>query len=209
MGGQWRSRLAVLVVALLATALVTASGEASASARGCENWTGLPPPSPGDGNGLSGVTAVSGCNVWAVGSTLNATAEQLLTLAEHWNGTAWKVVPTPSPDSNSNFLRAAAAVSGRDVWAVGETGAQSFILRWNGSVWTRVPSPSPGSDVNDLSGVAATSASNAWAVGQFSSAAGDQPLLLRWNGTTWKRATIPSAGSGGALEAVTASTSWP
>ncbi len=208
---QWRHRLAVLAVVLLAMALVTASGVARASASSCENWTGMQPPSPGDQSGLSGVTAAGPCNVWAVGSSLNASAEQVLTLAEHWNGTGWKVVPTPSTDANSNFLRSAAAVSGRDIWAVGESGSQSFILRWNGTTWTQVPSPSPGSDFNDLSGVTATSAGTAWAVGQFSTGTGAQPLVLRWNGITWKRAVIPRVGSGGALESVvatSASNAW-
>jgi hypothetical protein len=201
---QWRHRLAVLAAALLAMAPMTAFGAARALASSCENWTGMQPPSPGDQSGLSGVTAAGPCNVWAVGSSLNASAEQLLTLAEHWNGAAWKVVPTPSPDANSNFLRTVAAVSGHDIWAVGESGSQSFILRWKGTTWTQVPSPSPGSDFNDLSGVTATSAGNAWAVGQFSSATEAQPLVLRWNGTTWKRAVIPRVGTGGALESVTA-----
>jgi hypothetical protein len=98
MSVQWRSRLAVAAVALLAAAIVTtSSGAVRASASSCENWTGMQPPSPGHQSGLSGVIAVSPCNAWAVGSSLNASAEQPLSLAEHWDGAAWNVVPTPSP----------------------------------------------------------------------------------------------------------------
>ncbi len=40
------------------------------------------------------------------------------TLTEHWDGTAWEVVPTPSP-GDSTYLDAIDAVSATDVWNVG------------------------------------------------------------------------------------------
>jgi hypothetical protein len=62
-------------------------------------WTQQPSPSPGAAfDALNGVTAISASNVWAVGQYSNdpnnATSQ---TLAEHWNGTAWAQVLTPSP----------------------------------------------------------------------------------------------------------------
>jgi len=208
---RWRTRaLAALAAPLLAAAIVISQGPAGASAATCENWTGFPAPSPGDSDGLSGVTAVSRCNVWAVGSTLNAAGEQLLALAEHWNGAAWQVVPTPSPDANSNRLEAVAAVSRTSIWAVGETGSQSFIVRWNGGAWTRVPSPSPGSGVNDLSGVDAVSATDAWAVGQFSAVTAARPLILRWNGMKWRQvaANAPRSSVLASVTAISARNAW-
>ena len=185
MSVQWRPRhiFRVFAAPLVTATLVVAPGAATASAAGCQIWTGVPPPSPGGvENVLEGVTAPSPCNVWAVGNYTDVVDGPVLSLAEHWNGTAWKVVPTPSPDTDRNFIRAVAGASASDLWAVGETGSNSFILHWAGTAWTQAPSPSPGSDFNDLSGVDAVSATDAWAVGQFSVGSGAMPLVLHWDG---------------------------
>jgi hypothetical protein len=41
------------------------------------------------------------------------------TLIEHWNGSAWTIVPSPNVGSGNNSLAAVAARSANDVWAVG------------------------------------------------------------------------------------------
>src|SRR5579871_51473 len=48
-------------------------------------------------NILSGVSAISDSDVWAVGY-FNSTNNNVIneTLAEHWNGAAWSVVATPN-----------------------------------------------------------------------------------------------------------------
>jgi hypothetical protein len=55
----------------------------------------------------------------------------------HWNGTAWKHVPSPPGD-----LSGVAATSAQNAWAVGigESG-QAVILRWNGQLWKQLPGP--------------------------------------------------------------------
>jgi hypothetical protein len=112
------------------------------------------------GNQLLGASASSGTNAWAVGSYYNGSAYQ--TLIEHWNGKAWKVVPSPSPGTGPS-LSSVAATSSTNVWAVGTTNTrtQSLIEHWNGTAWTVQTGPAEG----ELDGVAATSASDAWAVG--------------------------------------------
>ena len=45
------------------------------------------------GQRLSGVTATSASNAWAVGAI---TADPGQTLIERWNGTAWMRVPSPT-----------------------------------------------------------------------------------------------------------------
>jgi hypothetical protein len=209
MSVQWRTRrsLGVLAASLLTAALLAAPGAGTASAASCELWTGVPPPSPGAAdNELAAVTAPGPCNVWAVGFYRDTADGQALSLAEHWNGTAWAVVPTPSPDANINFLSAVSEASLGDMWAVGDTDSSStFILHWNRVTWTQVPSPNPSSSVNILSGVAAVSATEAWAVGQyFAGASGDSTLVLRWNGQNWTQTTAPAPGSQSVLNAVTA-----
>jgi hypothetical protein len=157
---------------------------------------------------LNAVTATSAANAWAVGERFNAHGTSTLTV--HWNGAAWKQVPSPTPSNCCVTLRGVAVVSARDAWAVGFTipprtpapgtlhGYVSVILHWNGAAWKRVPSPNPGGFAN-LWGVAATSASNAWAVGWDG-----KPLILRWNGTAWKQVPSPAAASDGILRGVAA-----
>ena len=56
---------------------------------------------------------------------------------DHWNGTSWKQVRSPSPGAG-DVLAAVAAISGADAWAVGSTGAgvgKILIARWNGTTW--------------------------------------------------------------------------
>src|SRR5215831_16666873 len=191
-------------------------------------------PGPGAAeNGLGAVTAPGPCNVWAVGFDRDVTDGQVLSLAEHWNGTAWQVVPTPSPDTDINFLSAVSEAALRDMWAVGETGSNTFIVhwngqkwtqttrprartygtgtaqktfiaRWNGTAWKQVPSPSPGTSPS-LFGVAAASPSDAWAVGGYTAGTAGKTLIARWNGTAWKQTASPSPGtSASSLRGVTA-----
>jgi len=61
-------------------------------------------------------------------------------LIEHWNGTAWKRVPSPTPDTPKNLpmgpkvLTSVAATSATNAWAVGYyfNGAanQALALHW-------------------------------------------------------------------------------
>jgi hypothetical protein len=137
-------------------------------------WRHVPSPSPSPAsNLLNGVSASSATDAWAVGSNANGAGMEQ-TLTEHWDGTAWKHVPSPNPGGMSHFnlLNGVAAVSAVDAWAVGDyennAGAQlSLIERWNGAAWRLVPSPNPSSSSNLLSGVSASSATSIWAVGEY------------------------------------------
>jgi len=208
MSRQWRTRhtLCALAAPLATAALLTTPGAAGIAAAGaqapsCQAWTTTLPPSPGAGdNEFFGVSALSACDVWAVGNYRAVANGPLLSLAEHWNGTAWKVVPTPNPGTSTNFLRAVSAFSASNVWAVGHADNSTLILHWNGTVWARAPSPGAG----DLSGVDAVSATSAWAVGEASEAGSQKALILRWNGTNWSQVSSPAPGTGSLLGAVTA-----
>jgi hypothetical protein len=73
--------------------------------------------------------------MWAVGSFSVAagTTVQGRTLVEHWNGSAWSVVPSPNVGGNDNLLNGVGAAAG-DVWAVGssEVTAHTLALRETG-----------------------------------------------------------------------------
>jgi hypothetical protein len=204
---RWRARHIVRACAalLIPAALAAAPGAAVASVPSCSVWSGVPAPNEGAAfNSLTGVTALSPCNVWAVGYYQDVQDGMSLMLAEHWNGTSWAVSLPPGPDTNFNILEAVSASSLDHVWAVGLTGVATYIARWNGSFWARVPSPSPSSSSNNLGGVAAVSNTSAWAVGRFVSGSSSAVLVLHWNGTNWTRQAAPTPGSDGEFRGVAA-----
>ena len=146
-------------------------------------WSVVGSSSPGNGQkNLFGVTAIAPNDAWAVGffvEALNQDRPQK-TLIEHWDGTSWKVVPSPNvggPNSTtiSNQLRGVIAVSANDVWAFGDTDAfgpskiTNLVLHWNGSAWAIVPSPSPNPRhtlIDDvISGGTVIPQGNIWLVG--------------------------------------------
>lgn len=164
-------------------------------------WTLVPSADPGgpghDDSILVGVAATSAKNAWAVGDYLPGTAR--LTLIEHWNGTAWRQVPSPDPSHANNVLHGIAATSAKNAWTVGwiansQNAYQTLILHWNGTMWKRAPSQNPGGSSNDniLQAVAAVSASNAWAVGSAFTTGFAQPLIEHWNGKAWRSVPAPS-----------------
>ncbi len=157
-------------------------------------------------NDLRGVATLSSTNVWAVGSVITGTPPNTVrdTLIEHWTGSAWTVVASPSPGSSANNLYAVSAVSTNDIWAVGNSddgfNRPTLILHWDGTAWTQVPSPNVSTD-NILYGVAAVAANDVWAVGYSSSPF--QTLILHWNGTAWTQVSSINPGSINILNAVT------
>src|SRR5215472_14250295 len=65
-----------------------------ALAQSCGQWSVVSSPNVGTtSNSLYGVAVVSPNDVWAVGTSTNAT------LIENWNGTQWNVVPSLSTSS--------------------------------------------------------------------------------------------------------------
>jgi Carboxypeptidase regulatory-like domain len=164
-----------------------------------EHWDGssftiVPSPNadwPGvDKSTLEGVSGVSSKDVWAVGSAQDFASLKSTTLIEHWDGTAWRIVPSPNPsgDSLPNGLTSVAAVSSKDVWAVGATGfpQKSLILRWNGSVWTVVPNAckAPLQSVTAIRGLTV----DLWAVGSAT--------ICRFGAVGWSIVPSPQPPSG-------------
>jgi hypothetical protein len=149
---------------------------------------------------LAGVDAVAANDVWAVGA-FRMSHHRSRTLVEHWNGSRWQRVPSPSPAPRSNGLISVAALSTSDVWAVGTRGhRRTLVEHWNGSRWSVVSSPNIAGKHhhNHLSSVDAVSPSSALAVGYtiYPPGISDRPLGLRRNGAAWKIVPTPHpAGS--------------
>jgi hypothetical protein len=83
-----------------------------------KSWTVVPSPNPSEeysaDNVLRGVAAVGPNDVWAVGMYQNehTSIHQHRTLTEHWNGTAWSIVASPSPGHSSELNTVTAPVRG-------------------------------------------------------------------------------------------------
>lgn len=68
---------------------------------------------------LNAVSAASATDAWTVGrATVSLVTSSL---AAHWNGTAWSVVPTP--EVSGSVLTSVTDIGPRDAYAVGERGA--------------------------------------------------------------------------------------
>lgn len=165
---------------------------------------------------LTGVSAVSATNVWAVGTygVESGTRIALRTLVQHWDGKAWTRVPSPNPPSASppgaklDFsLWSVSASSADSAWAVGSYTyyaangnhtAHTLVLQWDGNSWTQVPSPNPGGARNAsyLYGVTTPANGDVWAVGRYWHRHRELPLALHWDGTAWhlvwSHGTVPN-----------------
>lgn len=110
-------------------------------------------------------------------------------VAANWS---WRVVPSPNSTTGQtvvNTLNGVAAVSAKNVWAVGASlvngsSSQVLIEHWNGTKWQlSTPAQAPGGELN---GVVALAANNVWAVG----GGNGSTLIEHWNGSRWS--VIPS-----------------
>jgi hypothetical protein len=160
-------------------------------------WSIQPTPSPADGGNLIGVSCPSRSSCLAVGGHGNPFTEiPPDTLAERWNGTTWRIQPTPNPRGGGWFLIAVSCTSPSACTAVGGrlvppgTPGGTLAERWNGHTWSIQPTPNPaGHGVKLLNSVACTSRSSCMAVGnEFDPVTGESlgTLAELWNGHTWR-----------------------
>ena len=159
------------------------------------SWKVAATPNVGSGeNVLTSVSAVAGNDVWAVGYRQDVGSPRL-TLAEHWNGSAWSVVTTPNVGTDENFLWSVTALSGSDVWAVGSYSVpwmQTLTEHWDGVSWSVVQSPNLDSSDNVLYSAVALRSSSVTAVGTWLNGNVQDTLSQHWNGHAWKVVASPS-----------------
>lgn len=170
-------------------------------------WSQFNTASPGLAlNRLFAVDATSPTDVWAVGSfTSGQGLSPSSTLIEHWDGSQWSVVASPSPGTGINELFGVAAISPSNAWAVGHFGAlnspqdSTLIEHWDGTQWSVVASPNASAFSNRLNSVTAISSNNVWAVGNSFTPNIPEPtqtLIEHWDGTQWSivaSANVPSS----------------
>jgi len=137
------------------------------------------------------IDAASAHDIWAVGSS-SPGGLRTRPRAEHWNGTRWRTVPVPG--RSGEFLRAVAALSPRDVWAVGAKNRGPLVEHWNGFAWKPITS---GPRDGLLHGIDALSPLAIWAVGTQGmmtlGPASEDALIERLQGSRWRTVPAPRA----------------
>jgi hypothetical protein len=162
---------------------------------------------------LDAVSCSSATACPAVGDEVSGST--LVSLAERWDGTTWKVQSTPDPASSSRtYLSAVSCASATACTAVGvatrASGRQVTLAEsWDGKTWSihRTPDVTGSTTNNDLTAVSCPSADACTAVG--SSDSGRSSALSEvWDGTNWTilKSPIPAGGSDGYLSGVSCST---
>lgn len=196
LGRGWRHRflrgrsVVTLVAALSALGPIAAAmGRLAPSA--ASGWTVQPTPSAGEGSSLSAVSCTSPNACIAVG--IRGVS---LTLAERWDGTAWSIQHTPTPQRRGpgSWFNDVSCPSASFCIAVGQINYNRGKVitphvmseRWNGARWSllRTPNP-PGGEA--LFGVSCASKSACMAIGTGH-------VALRWNGGRWSLVPTPHAG---------------
>jgi len=150
-------------------------------------WSVVPMPMSPSGTSFdfNAIKANSATDVWAVGESGTVDANNDTTFIEHFNGTAWSVVPSPSPGATAVLDGVTTSNAANDVWAVGfftpagSVDPQTLTLNWNGTAWSVVASPNPAS-FDTLNSVATNpGAAIVWAVGATGQSGSFNPLVLQ------------------------------
>jgi len=189
------------LIALTAALVLTPAARAASPA--CVGWTQVTSPNMGHGdNVLTSVAANSSSDIWAVGQIVPDTDPNITnTLTQHYDGTAWSMVPSPNVGTKANALLSVTATGGL-AWAVGYyfdsmRSPRSLIEAWNGTAWTVVTHPDPGTE-DWLFGVSANSPTDIWAVGAQKVNTGPfQTLIEHFDGARWSVIPSPSPGTTG------------
>jgi hypothetical protein len=119
-----------------------------------EHWNGktwsqvaTPRPAHASDSFLYNGWCTSPASCWTVGMYIVG-ADNHYTLAEHWNGSSWSIVASPTPaDTTYAVLNGVACSSPTECLAVGysQISNRESVLaeRWNGARWSIVTSPAP------------------------------------------------------------------
>ncbi len=127
------------------------------------------------------------------------------TLAEGWDGTAWRLQNTPLvAGATINNLRLVSCSSATACTAVGSTNATAsqgpLAERRDGTAWTIQPAyQPPNANFSSFSGVSCPSATACAAVGSYVTTVlrtnYTAPLAETWDGTAWGQQSVPTPTS--------------
>jgi hypothetical protein len=127
-----------------------------------------------------------------------------VTLAEAWDGTKWRIQPTPNPPGGVDSALDGVSCSGPGActavgYSVSNAGTSLPLAeRWNGKTWAIQPIPTPaGATGTQLAAVACPAAKACVATGGYRSAGQARDLAERWNGSSWDIQAVPTPAGGG------------
>lgn len=146
-------------------------------------WTRVSTPAyTGLDGEFTGITADGPNDVWAVGRTLLTDDDPGHALVEHWDGSTWTQVATPSVAGRL----ASVAMTPQGVVAVGRTtaasfpgpGADGYAMRYSGGAWHSLGLPA--GTLFDPQSVAVSSLGTVTAVGPIADPSQEyiQPMIL-------------------------------
>ena len=154
---------------------------------------------------LNDVDCVTPTDCFAVGWYTPEQTSEPSALVEHWDGTSWKVVDSPSPaGERTSRLAGVKCVSSNHCVAVGSSSppldnentapVRTLAEQWDGTSWKIVTTPRiaspPSLSYWYLLGVDCTSTTNCWAVG-YAGVGGSFALVEHWNGISWNVVVNP------------------
>ena len=143
---------------------------------------------------LSTVAAVSPTNVWAAGPDAG-TGQAIF---EHFDGSSWTVVPSPSTGQHM-YINSLSTSPDGNVWAVGRqvgfgrrAATKQLIERFTAGAWSIVPGPAAGTGTaGALYSVTALSPTDVWAAGNDALPNGAN-AWQHFDGTAWTLLGVPS-----------------
>lgn len=152
---------------------------------------------------LTGVSCRSASRCLAVGYETDTRYHADLPLAEQWNGSRWRIVPSAAPGKN-RFLSSVLhdmSCARAGCFAVGFRQRASgtfatFGQRWSGRRWAAITTPSPSGTVySDLNGIDCVSDQSCLAVGtSFTKDGGFATLSERMSANAWTIVPGPAPG---------------
>jgi hypothetical protein len=160
------------------------------------------------GNQFYAVTALASNNVYAVGQQSGGGFPSGA-LIEHWNGSVWSIVSSPS-DPFASALPLGVTAAGSTLTVVGQqetdTAPYTTYVVSGAQKLSIASTPNAGSGENDLFGVAIGADGTTWAVGwDINTTTGNHdPLVLQGGNGSWSLAFTPAQAGDSGFAAITA-----
>jgi hypothetical protein len=156
-------------------------------------WSAVSAPSVAAYSALETVSCAQAASCWAAGFWELASGSRFGTLTEHWNGTAWSTVATPTSGASSSNLSGSSCSAASACMTVGWGPKGALAQRWNGTAWS--VSLMGGPDIG-LSGASCSGGRACMAVGDQTTGPQRQVNIAeRWNGQTWSALPVPNLAS--------------
>lgn len=172
---------------------------------GCGVWYTQPSPNPefADDVFLNDIAYLAPDDIWAVGRASGEIEPGNFvqqTVAMHFDGEQWSLVPTPNPTPVPELmyceLNAIAALAPDNIWAAGTrvdtdggagyVGTHNLVIHWDGTSWEHVEAPIPptfgaqGVSGDGIYEILAIAPDDIWFLGEW--------ITLNPNGNTFRYA---------------------